>query len=326
MTVSRALNNRPEVHPEVRERVIDAAIKIGYRPDPQLRKLTTYLRKRKILRLQGTICCLKQQCDDPTASAYFHKIISSAQAKAYSLGFAWESMPLEAFLKNPSHIFRVLHNRGVEGIFLPPVENPSHRPLSIPPDAPWERFSVVSTSFSVRLPTLHRVVPDQFKNMLRICEALANRGYHRIGLTLPKYYERKVRYHFTGGYSAFHVAEEREVIRIHYYDRLADDPGLIEWYQREKPNAIIVTHGEAAPVIARRLGLPFPGPLAFAALTSLEGITAGIDERPERVGSMAMELLSGMIVHQEKGLSDSPSVTMVEGVWRDGDSVRVNNP
>lgn len=319
MTVSRALNNRPEVRPDVRKQVWDAAKKIGYRPDPQLRRLTTYLRKRKILRLQGNICCLKSKCDNPTANAYYLKIISSARAKARSLGFAWESLPMEAFLENPHHVFRVLHHRGVEGIFLPPIDSHRHAPLQIPANAEWDRFSVIATSFSVSLPTLHRVVPDQFKNMTLICDSLANRGYRRIGLTLPKYSERKVRYHYSGGFSAYHLAEDREMIPIYYYDKVADDPGLIEWYQREKPDAIIISYGDAAPVIARRLGLPFPGPVAFAALTSPESI-AGIDERPEEVGSMAMELLSGMIVHQEKGLGTRPTVTMVEGIWKEGAS------
>ena len=41
MTVSRAINNHPEIHPETRARILDAARRMNYRPNQHARALTT---------------------------------------------------------------------------------------------------------------------------------------------------------------------------------------------------------------------------------------------------------------------------------------------
>src|SRR5262247_3387163 len=41
MTVSRAINNHPEISPETRERVLEAARRMNYRPNQFARALTT---------------------------------------------------------------------------------------------------------------------------------------------------------------------------------------------------------------------------------------------------------------------------------------------
>src|ERR671932_671311 len=41
MTVSRAINNHPEIRPETRARILEAAQKMNYRPNQHARALTT---------------------------------------------------------------------------------------------------------------------------------------------------------------------------------------------------------------------------------------------------------------------------------------------
>src|SRR5260370_8437971 len=41
MTVSRAINNHPEIHPETRARILAAAQRMNYRPNQHARALTT---------------------------------------------------------------------------------------------------------------------------------------------------------------------------------------------------------------------------------------------------------------------------------------------
>src|SRR5713226_9582284 len=41
MTVSRAINNHPEIHPETRARILAAAHRMNYRPNQHARALTT---------------------------------------------------------------------------------------------------------------------------------------------------------------------------------------------------------------------------------------------------------------------------------------------
>ena len=60
MTVSRALRNNPRITPEVRSKVHKVALKLGYRPDPQVVKLMNHLRHRNkptfVASIAGSVC------------------------------------------------------------------------------------------------------------------------------------------------------------------------------------------------------------------------------------------------------------------------------
>ena len=49
---------------------------------------------------------------------------------------------------------------------------------------------------------------------------------------------------------------------------------------------------------------------------------AGIHQHPAIIGGTAVELLAGQIVHGELGFGPHPCVTMVEGAWIPGNSLR----
>lgn len=321
MTVSRVMRNVPDVHPEYRRRVLNAAEKVGYRPDPELRKLMIHLRKRKVIRPQGSICSLEASTWHPVDQGYFKRLVASARRRANTLGFLWESFPLEEFIARPRHVSRILYHRGVEGIFLPPVSQETLN-RDLPKDARWDRFSLIAATYSITAPVLRRVVPDHFRNMTLICSTLTDYGYRRIGLAISEHLDKRVHYHFSGSFSAFHRARRLEMVPPCYHNATSDIDQLRGWFAREQPEALIVSNSHAVQSVSGALGLRIPGPVAVVAAALIDEMpsSAGIDESPERVGAIAVDLLGGMIVHREKGLSPDPTVTMVKGVWQDGDS------
>lgn len=321
MTVSRVLSNHPGVSAHLRDLVLNTARDMGYQPDPALRKLMLHLRQRKVTRLQGSICSLESTAWRSNFDRYFRGVVGSAKARAESLGFAWEVFPLEEFLARPKHTTRILYHRGVEGILLQP--SPAFFANRVlPSDAMWNLFSVVAASRAITSPSFRRVVPDHVKNLILACRSLTERGASRIGLVLAHELERLVNYHFTAGYTSFHFSTGREMHPPFLYHNRNDHHQLREWYNRTKPDALIVSSGRAAGPIAEALGLSIPGPVMFAAVGYLEDKIAGIDELPEQVGAIAVDILSGMIMHHEKGIPGHPTTTTVEGVWREIDSSR----
>jgi hypothetical protein len=69
--------------------------------------------------------------------------------------------------------------------------------------------------------------------------------------------------------------------------------------------------------------LRVPGPTGFVSATKADrSIFAGIDERPEEIGSAAIEQLAAMIQRGEKGTPSVPKITMVDGQWIEGRSAR----
>lgn len=325
MTVSRVLSNHPNVRGELRNRVMQAAADCGYQPDPELRKLMIHLRKRKAQSRHNKICSLVAEAwKNARASSYFSSLANGARARVASLGFTWETFPLESFLENSSRSADILYHRGVEGILLLPAPVPLYEDF-YPSESCWERFSVViATSAAISMP-LRRVMPDYFRNMKLICTRLANQGYERIGLALPEDFDRRTFGNYTGAFSAFHLSENKEIVPPCLYGNknLFEDPLSIRqirrWYQHYKPQVIIIDSNTVANEFRDLLkDLSPSGKLPLAAVTLLDknSTVAGIDEQPGGIGAIAAETLGSMIVHNEKGLPSLPTASMIEGVWR----------
>ncbi len=315
-TASRVLRGHGGVRRSLRDRVLQAATEQGYHADLHVRKLMNHLRRQRAGRLQGSICALTSP--DPEMAgdrSYGNRILAGARARALELRVAWESLPFGELSEHPRRTMRMLYSRGVEGILLLPVYQ-KHR---LPSDSAWINFSLVAATYSVAHSGLHRVVPDQFKNMQVVCRALSDRGCRRIGLVIPQGQDERVRNHFSGAFATYHIAAGHRGPPL-IFARDGCTEHLRAWYERARPDAIVAESSWAAQLIASQLGLGIPGPVAFAVVAHLDpsqSRAGGIDELPEQVGAIAVNRLLRLIIHGEKGFSEHPTVTMIEGEWHD---------
>ncbi len=191
--------------------------------------------------------------------------------------------------------------------------------MSSPRDLHWEDFSVISATYSVEDPGFHRVTPDHFRNMQLTCQSMSKLGYKRIGLIISRDISQKVQHHWAGAMAAYQFSRHNMILSRAIHS-ISNQEQLINWYRQYKPDAIISENHWSACYTAELLDLPIPGPITFA-IASLHGTHQqefmGIDELPPEVGAAAAERLARMIAQGEKGLPRIPSVTMVEGVWRE---------
>lgn len=321
MTVSRTLNNYPHIHPDLRERVLKATDDLQYRPDPELRKLMIQLRKRKVIRMQGVICSIESETWNHThlTPIYFRELVRGAKAQAESLGFAWETYPLESLLQNPRHSMNVLYHRGVEGILLPPAPQNMYE-RSEPFNANWDRFSVTTATIGTSSPRFHQVIPDYFRNMTLVCKTLSNNGYQRIALVLQTDMKPFVRDLWTGAFISFHLANRGSFIPPLVYKSQNSThltPKFRKWLDQTRPEAIIITSSTLVPDFINQTGPSLSNDTIIVAAIRMDDSSPGIDELPGQIGAIAAEKLARMIVHNEKGIPDRPTVTMVEGEWRE---------
>lgn len=326
MTVSRVLSNHPNVSAKLREQVLKTVRETGYRPNPEVGKLMAHLRPQRVVRLQGSICSIQAEswnyCNDGLTNANFQNMVAGARERAESLGFTWETCSLEAFLAKPAHMAKVLYHRGIEGIFLPPPPFffDTYRP-NIFMDALWKDFAVVSATNAFDAPLIQRVVHNHFQNMMLVCHTLAHRGYRRIGLAMLKEHDKRGYHHYSGAYSAFHLLAGT-MLQPYFYNRPLDPGTISRWYEQEKPEAIIVSNCIGAREVAEAIGLSIPGTVPIATLSLPNFNIAGIDELSEKLGATAADILSGMILSNNKGLSTrAATITMVPGTWQEGASV-----
>ncbi len=308
MTVSRVLNDRPYVRTEVRERVLAAANQCNYRPDPELRKLMSNLRTRRVRRVQARLGMIVEAAQ--SSSHYRKELLSGARRRAEELGFALETVCLEELCENPQAVLRVLHNRGIEGLLLTPTAN-KQRFARV---GRWAEFSVVAATYMVSSPEFDLVVHNHFRNMELICQALDDHGFQRIGLAIPKMIDELTHRHLSGSFGVFHLDSDRVMLPVLRHSNSADRKAEFkEWYERVHPDSIIVGSGEIAQWVVDRSGLAIPKSIPVVPALNRGPWPFGIDLVPNLMGSTASEVLARMLEHGQKGIPEHPTVTMVGG-------------
>lgn len=317
MTVSLALRRHPKISEPTRLRVQKLADKLGYRPDPNVAKLMHHLRLRRKTAFKANIAALTT-LPETSPLAYPRAIAESAARRAESLGYGFTLFRVGDAVAERATLRRVLRGRGVEGLLLLPLREPT----ALTGLVDWASYPVVTATYALLAPGFHRVVPNQFSNMLTVCRQLAARGYRRIGLVQEAVQDVTVHHSFSGAVAWQNLLGGTELVRplIHAG---AEPAGVEAWFAREQPDVIVAAGDEMCRDIARRLGLRIPGKVGFVSANKTGiSLIAGIEERPEEIGATAIELLAGMIQRGEKGVPAVPKVTMVEGRWIEGASVK----
>ena len=105
-------------------------------------------------------------------------------------------------------------------------------------------------------------------------------------------------------------------------DELARQKAALEqWLARHKPDAILTVDIEL-PGMIRELGYRIPQDIAVAGTTVLDiSVDAGIDQCPEEVGRIAVEMLVKQINMSERGEPRDPCRILIESRWQDGHSL-----
>jgi DNA-binding LacI/PurR family transcriptional regulator len=317
MAFSLALRNSPEIAPKTRARLKRLARLRGYRPDPTITKLMQHLRVRSSARLQANICGLTQTRAWPSTVAFDTREHDALDRRARALGFAFGTIELGPDAKGPQ-LQRVLLSRGVEGLVL--MSMAGQRDLRELLD--WSKFSVVSVTASVVAPSFHSVMPNHYDNMLRTCRELTGRGYRRIGLAISRDWDARVRHRWTGGVAWQNEFGQTSPVPVFLDETRGPavaDPGFSAWLRRYQPDALVlhaIDHGllEGAlrdlPTRKRPTVITMNWPNKLA--------DAGIDQRAEEIGTVAINLLAGMILQGERGIPARANITMVEGEWISG--------
>lgn len=316
-TVSMALRDNPAVAEATRNKIRSLAEKSGYRPDPQLARLMYQVRRHRGATFQSTIAAITNFAK-AEERPYQAALIGGARKRAEALGFALNVIrgPMEPGAGG--RLQRTLAGRGVEGVLLLPSAGlPALEEL-----LDWTRFCTVAATWRIRSPEFHSVTPHQFGNMLLLCAELERRGYRRIGLVIHADHDRGVHFGFTGAMARHQSFGTGARVEPLIYETPAPS-GAKAWYRRAKPDVIIATDAQDCRVLAEGLGLAFGARVGFAVTTgAVAGELAGIDENPAEVGAAAVDLLAARLQRNELGLPLARTVTMIQGRWVEGRSVR----
>lgn len=330
-TASRALREGTTVNLQTRKRVEAAAKSLGYRPDPMMSALAAYRSSLHSPSPQGILIWLDLWPEFGMARKTFVNAYNRASERASRLG--WELQEMSALSSNPKRLREILVARGISGVVVPPL--PPHR---VEFDFDWRPFSAVAIGHTLHKPRLHRVVPDQLGNMMRILEKCSAAGFTRPGFfSDPESQERTNRrwaMAFTDFQNSLPAADRIppaifDLEHVHSFDAFPS-PKLLEWIAQHRPDVIITNW---ATWVSQTLenppaGTKFPGgkPAVVGLNTSFGYEGTGIDENFAEIGAIAVNAVIGMMHRREKGAPKFPLNITVEGTWHDGPRPFIKKP
>lgn len=323
-TASYALQNNPKIPAATRERVRQAAKKLGYRTNATVSRLMAELRTQ---RGEGSAlawidCNPEPQIyvKVPWLRGWLKGARDCAEARGYRLDEFWlgeEGMSAPRLLK-------ILTTRAVAGLVLAPTRSTAGEvPLAI------EGFPAVSMAATFTTPLMHQATSDNFANTLTALEEMTKLGYRRIGFYSDQLAREWTEREQVGAFLEWQNAVPGRV-RVPPLLVPESEPAaariFADWLDRHRLDAILTTSKWPRDVLAR-LRRKVPREIGLAHTNLAEDVAgwSGIDPRIEEIAAAAVDLLIGQIHRHETGSPLVQKITSIRGLWVAGKTLRAQN-
>jgi len=308
-TVSLALSHSPRISQETKELVCAAAERLGYRPEPSLRKLAAYRWKATTAKAGAALALL---C--PNGLGQFPIL----EAIAGGFGYRVERVSQSDY-PNCKRLAEILIARGVEGILVAPWNEKDYFD-----EFPWEHFSAISLFGGSSQPPLHIVRHDAFGNLLSLEDRIRRSGLKRIGVTAVVSKGRRTacdQRMFAASHFLAHEAPDMPA----FVDPTEIPTGhlerVLDWVRKERIDGLI-TPGTFIGQSLLENGYRIPEQLAVIVmnLPAHNQFWSGFQRNDEQIIKRAISWLDRMMSQDEKGLPELPETHVVPGTWYAGAS------
>lgn len=319
-TVSLALRDSSHVVPATKKRILQAARRAGYRPNPLVGSLMAALRRTSHGSFQGSLLAINTSNDPrPTLPMYHRQVFEGVRRRAQALGYSIELCWVGAHALTLPRLDAVVRARGVRGVVVMPfVETYDFSALD------WSRFAAVMFDHCLSAPVLHSVLPDHQLSLFGVLERLSQRGYARPGLAVGRARDSRVKFKWSAGFSSFCHSRGTELPVPILCEEPITRESFLRWFRRYRPDVVI---GHVHADIARWLredGLEIPRDVGFVQLnwTERAGPCAGLDLQPAVLGEAAVESVVAQLQRNEQGIPAHPKSITLAARWVEGPTIR----
>lgn len=319
-TVSLALRGSHRVVPATRQRVLDAARRAGYRPNPLVRSVMAALRRSAQESYQGLLAAINFSAEpQPRLRTYHQEVWRGAERRARELGFR---MDLCWFGPNNLSLPRlntVLTTRNIQGVVVMPIaETHDLSPLD------WSGLAGVTMDYCLSRPALHTVLPNHHVSIFTALERLMALGYRRPGIVLDAARDARLRHNWTGGYYSFFRTPRPAACLPELLAQPVERTGFLRWFDQHRPDVIIAHLQTEIAGWLRERNCRVPEDVGFLQLnwTERSGPCAALDLQPDRLGAAAVESLVAQLQRQEQGVPEVPKTITLSAQWIDGPTLR----
>ncbi len=325
-TVSYALNGHPKISSATRERIRKVACEMGWRPNAFASAYMAQLRTRRSPAFQAALAFLvanKHSGRINDQPYHIQRHFAGAQARAEKLGYKLESFWLHEPRLTARRLNQMLRSRNIPGFIIPGIIHPS----DIFEGIDWAHFVAVTMAWSLKTPSLNRVGVDAahgFDLMLRKAVAL---GYRRIGVMVSDEYDARVNHGvlFPAFYARERWAAEMGGVEIlvcrFARSHLDEIPFVQKWLRKNNPDVVLAEVTVERAI--EQMGWRVPQDVAIISVDRAPeySVLGGFNQRHELHGSVAVDLLVGQILQNERGLPTIPREVLIKGEWVNGISV-----
>lgn len=323
--VSLALRNSPQVSEGLRERVREAAERLGWRPNPLLAAYQTQVRALKPVKFQATLGWLNDHPEEKFWETPWNRVLKDgAKARAQALGFALDEIWIPRIdphdtKGNAMKYRRILLARGIHGVILPVLDRANHAAL------PWHDFSVACigrhhlmlerSKYPLEKPEDHHMVnQDDYANTRLAIRKLREAGCRRVGLAISEWEDRST----DGLCSAAYLREASEWAAKERVPVLFSDhgPEVAAWVKKHAPDGVVCAHGDMKRHI-EKTGRKVPRDVRVAHLNLAPDVAgwSGIDRRAAQIAAAAVDLVTAQMVRNERGVPPCTKEVLIEGRW-----------
>lgn len=321
--VSHALRGSAQVSAETRRRVLAAARRLGWKPNPLASAYMAHLRSTKrATAFKATLALFfpsplsGRLMDQQTHVKHFHE---GAVARAKEFGYAVEPIWLGEPGLTARRLGNILRSRGITGLIVPGLHL-----SALVDDLDWRHFTAVTLAYASASSRLHRVMVDAFGGVALTLRRLHELGYKRVGVVVSDAYDALINHGLL--FPAYYMKNElagRCDVEIHRFPTFQEHeiPGIQEWLRKHRPE--VVLGQEVVWQAIQRMGWRVPQDIAYASVDRAVEYPeiGGFDQSHTLRAAVAVELLVGQIVQNERGFPAVPRVVLVPGAWVDGASV-----
>jgi len=307
-TVSRALRGGAEVTAKTRERVQEAAARIGYAFNPYVGQMMSGLRRGQRETVQGNLAFLWWDGAPDLDASHTGTMRRHALDRAAELGYAVSEFSLRR--QTPAALVRVMESRGIRGVLvLSPMTAIGKSHLSMKLDS----FACVSIGWSLYSPAFHRVRFDHFQATRLAIHHGKKKFGELLAVLVDIRYDRRSDRSCRAAFLAHHPGGPAVAAKLVFDSAHLDGRKLRKAYDEGKFTGLIALNESQLPSglldwLPRKNLIYLDDPGASSCF-------GRVDLRHDLLGRWAVDQLVGTIQRYETGEPEVPMTIFVPPRW-----------
>ncbi|MEN3941272.1 LacI family DNA-binding transcriptional regulator [Prosthecobacter sp. SYSU 5D2] len=319
MTVSRALRGERYVEEVLRTRILETAAELGYRPDPEISKLMTHMRQKRLSQSPRTLAFVwaERKEMEIIQSPWSQSLINGARGRADRLGFQLDEFYLSAKGMTGRRLSEILEARGIPGFILSPLVSRSRGHVSMQ----WEKFSSVIIGLGYARPALHRVHHHHYLGMMTAMRQLKKLGYKRIGYYGGSVVNERMFGAWSASFLTHHPLPLKQAADLVCLRKEPTEKDFHLWLARTRPE-VVISSGHNLQDWLKDKSIPQDIGLVTLNWQEDRPEISGVDQQAAVLGAAALDLLVAQEQYNERGIPQHPKIIMTEGEWKPGETIR----